>query len=196
VPMVYFPIGQKDAQFQTALTNLDVRVAGDSRGAVRALREAIRRVEPDLLLDEVAPMSQRLARDLNSERIVAGLAFSFAIVALLLASLGLYGVLSHNVARRTQEIGVRMALGAPRMVVMGLVLGQSASLTVMGLLGGLLGAAVGTRYLSGLLSGVTPLDPLTLAVVCLILLIVMMLASYVPARRATRVDPLTALRSE
>jgi predicted permease len=196
VPMVYFPLDQMNGQFQTALTNMDIRVAGDAASAAPALRAAIRRAEPDLLLDDVAPMSARLARDLSRERLVAWLAFSFGALALLLASIGLYGILSYNVARRTQEIGVRMALGARRSVVMRSILGQSGRLTVMGLAIGLLGAAAGSRYLSGLLYGVTPLDPMVLALVAAVFIVVTTLASYVPARRATRVDPLIALRSE
>jgi ABC-type antimicrobial peptide transport system permease subunit len=175
---------------------LDVRVAADPSRIVSAIREALRRAEPDLLLGDVAPMSTRLARDLNRERIVAWLAFSFAVLAVILASLGLYGVLSYNVARRTPEIGVRMALGAQRVAVIGFVLGQSARLTVIGLAVGLLGAAAGARYLSGLLYEVTPLDPLALAGVFMVFVGVTTLASYLPARRATRVDPLIALRSE
>jgi predicted permease len=196
VPMVYFPLAQRDVGLQTAPTNMDVRVAGNARIAAHEIREAIRRAEPNLLVDEVAPMSHRLARDLNSERLVAWLALGFAVLALLLASLGLYGLLSYNVARRTQEIGVRMALGARRSVVMGLILGQSARLACVGLFVGLIGAAAGTRYLSGLLYGVTPLDPSALALVSLVFVLVTMLASYVPARRATSIDPLASLRSE
>ena len=117
------------------------------------------------------------------------------MLALLLASIGLYGVLSYNVARRTQEIGVRMALGARRIVVMRSVLGHSGRLTVMGLGIGLLGAAAGSRSLSGLLYGVTPLDPMVLALVAAVFIVVTTVAAYLPARRATRVDPLIALRS-
>jgi len=196
VPMVYFPIDQKAANLQTALTNLDVRVNGDARGAVSAVREAIRRTEPDLLIGDVGTMSMRLARDLSRERIVAYLALAFGVLTLLVASLGLYGVLSYGVARRTQEIGVRMALGARHVEVIGFVLGQSVRLTVVGIVLGLLGTVAGGRYLSGMLFGVTPLDPTTLSTVCLAFIVVTTLASYIPARRAARVDPLVALRCE
>ena len=197
VPMVYFPIEQSIGSLQSgALTNMDVRVGGDVSSAATALREAIRRAEPDLLFDGVSPMSQRLARDLNRERIVAYLAFSFGGLTLLLAALGLYGVLSYGVARRTQEIGVRMALGARRAEVMGLVLGQSARLPVAGIVLGLIGTAAGARYLAGMLFGVTPLDPWTFVAVALTFAVVATVASYVPARRAASVDPLVALRCE
>jgi len=196
VPMVYFPIDQKPVGLQTALTNLDVRVGGDPARAVSAVRDAIRRAEPKLLLGDVAPMSARLARDLARERVVAGLAFGFGALTLLLASLGLYGVLSYGVARRTQELGVRTALGARRIDVMRLVFGQSAKMTAWGIALGLAGAAAAARYLSGLLFGVDALDPATFALVSIGFAIVSMAATYLPARRATAVDPIVALRCE
>ena len=115
VPMIYFPIDQRPAARNTSITNLDVRVAGDPRQVVADVRTAIRRAEPGLLLNDVGLMSVRLDRDLSRERVVAYLAFSFALLTLFLASIGLYGVLSHGVTRRTQEIGVRWRLlGAAR----------------------------------------------------------------------------------
>jgi predicted permease len=196
VPMVYFPIDQRPAARNTAITNLDVRVAGDPRQAVATVREAIRRTEPGLLLGDVALMSARLERDLSRERVVAYLAFSFGLLTLLLASVGLSGVLSYGVARRTQEIGVRMALGARRSEVMGSVLKGSLKLTLAGIVLGLLAAAAVARYLSGMLFGVVPLDPLTFVAVSGTFILVMTLAAYLPARRATKVDPLVALRCE
>jgi predicted permease len=196
VPMVYFPIDQRPAARNTAITNLDVRVAGDPRQAVAAVREAIRRTEPGLLLSDVSLMSARLERDLSRERVVAFLAFSFGLLALLLASLGLYGVLSYGVAGRTQEIGVRMALGARRSEVMGSVLKGSLRLTFAGIVLGLLAATAVARYLSGMLFGVTPLDPLTFVAVSGTFILVMTLAACLPARRATRIDPIVALRCE
>jgi len=181
---------------QTALTNLDVRVGGDAAQAVTVIREAIRRAEPNLLLGDVSPMSARLARDLARERVVAYLAFGFGALTLLLASLGLYGVLSYGVARRTQELGVRMALGARRIEVMRLVLGQSAKMTAAGIALGIAGAAASARYLSGMLFGVALFDAGALAGVSLGFAAVSLLASYLPARRATRVDPIVALRCD
>jgi predicted permease len=196
VPMIYFPIDQRPAARNTPPSNLDVRVAGDPRQAVAAVREAIRRAAPGLLLGDVGLMSARLARDLSRERLVAYLAFSFGALTLFLASLGLYGVLSYGVARRTNEIGVRMALGARRVEVMRSVLGQSTKLTATGIALGLIGAAAVARYFSAMLFGVTALDPMTFLAVSGTFAVVMTLAAYVPARRATRVDPLTALRYE
>lgn len=196
VPMAYFPAEQFPDAKRVVLNNLDVRVAGDAAAMVPLIREALRRSEPDLLVGDVASMSRRLERDLSRERLVAGLAFSFGALTLLLASLGLYGVLSYGVARRTPEIGLRMALGAGRITVLGIVLGQSAKLTLAGITLGLIATAMGVRYLSGLLYGLQPFDQWTVILVVATFVIVTTLAAYVPARRATKVDPLVALRSD
>jgi len=196
VPMVYMPVDQKAVTRQTALTNLDVRVAGDAAASVSAVRKAIRHAEPNLLVSDVGTMSLRLERDLTRERLVAYLAFGFGALTLLLASLGLYGVVSYGVERRTQEIGVRLALGAQRSEVLGFVLGQSARLVVVGIVMGLAATAACARLLSGMLIGVTPLDPIAFALVCLAFGCVTIAAAFVPARRASRLDPVIALRCE
>jgi putative ABC transport system permease protein len=194
--MVYFPIDQRPAARNTAITNLDVRVAGDPRQVIADVRTSIRRSDPGLLLLDVGLMSARVERDLSRERVVAYLAFSFGLLTLFLASLGLYGVLSYGVTRRTQEIGVRMALGARRGEVMASVLRQSLRLTIAGIALGLAGAAAVSRYLSGMLFEVAPLDPVAFLAVGTTFVLVMTLAAFLPARRATNVDPLVALRCE
>jgi predicted permease len=196
VPMTYFPADQLALSRNTVFTNLDARVAADPAAMIPVIREALRRSEPNLLVGDVASQARRLERDLSRERLVAVLAFSFGFLTLLLASIGLYGVLSYGVARRTQEIGVRMALGARRAEVMRIVLGQSAKLTLVGIAVGLIATAMGVRYLSKMLYGVQPFDPLTFISVVVTFAIVTTLAAFVPARRATKVDPLVALRSE
>ena len=120
----------------------------------------------------------------------------FAGVACVLAAIGIYGVLAYAVAQRTREIGIRMALGAQRVQVLALVLRSGAFLTIAGIALGLAGAAAGTRLLQGMLFGITPLDPQTFVAVSVLFGAVATLASYLPARRATRVDPMVALRSE
>ncbi len=120
----------------------------------------------------------------------------FAGVAMVLAAIGIYGVLGYLVSHRTREIGIRMALGARRRQVVALVLRQTAVLTIVGVVAGVAGAALLSRYLEGLLFGLTPLDVTTFVAVVVMFGAVAALASYVPARRATRVDPLVALRSE
>jgi len=198
-PMIYFPIEQPPRQATTLRVfpnRLDIRVDGDAARLAPILRDAIRRAEPAMVVFEAVPMSSRLSRDLGRERLVAVLASTFAGLALLLASVGLYGVLSYMVASRGKEIGVRMALGADRLQVVGLVVRQGAVLTLVGIVAGLAGAATVTRYLTGMLFEVTPLDPFTFTAAAGVFASVAALASYLPARRATRVDPLTALRAE
>jgi predicted permease len=192
VPMAYFPLEQSAAAPRT----LDVRVAASVGGIGQALRETLRQTDPDLLIGAVTPMSTRITRDLARERLAALLAFGFAALTLLLAALGLYGILSNGVAQRTQEIGVRMALGAPRTEVLWLVGRQSAKLAALGIIGGIGTTVAASRYLSALLYGVSPLDPATLVLVVLMLTAVVFLASLLPARRAATVDPLIALRNQ
>jgi putative ABC transport system permease protein len=133
---------------------------------------------------------------MSRRRLYAVLLGVFAAGALALAVIGLYGTISYSVAHRTREIGVRMALGAPRQAVLALVLRQSLRIAVVGIALGLAGAVGLTRYLSGMLFELTPLDPATFAVVVALFAAVAALASLVPARRATRIDPQVALRSE
>jgi predicted permease len=189
--MVYFPIDESRAP-----SNLDVRVTGDAGQAVAAVRNAFRATEPRLLVDSVSTMRSRLARDVGRERLVAYLASGFALLALLLASLGLYGVLSYAVARRTQEIGVRMALGARSVEVAGLVLRDALRVVALGLVAGVGAAFWASRMLHNLLFDVSVSDPATGALVLVVLVFVTLAAAYLPARRAARVDPITALRNE
>jgi predicted permease len=190
-PMVYLPMDESRMP-----SNLDVRVTGNADQAVAAVREALRRTEPSLLVDSVSTMRQRLARDVGRERLVAYLASGFALLALFLASLGLYGVLSYAVARRTQEIGVRMALGARSVEVAGLVLRDALRVVVLGVVAGIAGAFWASRVLQKLVFDVSASDPSTTALVLTVLVLVTFAAAYLPARRAARVDPIAALRNE
>ncbi len=141
-------------------------------------------------------MEQIVSGSLARPRFYAVLVSLFAGIAAALAAVGIFGVLSYAVALRTRESGIRMALGAQRRQVMGMVVREGSGLTAIGIAIGVAGAAGLTRFLGGMLFGLTPLDPLTFVAVSLLLGLVAMLASYLPARRATRVDPLVALRSE
>jgi len=141
-------------------------------------------------------MNELVSNSIARPRLYAVVLGMFAAVAVLLAAIGIYGVMTYSVTRRTREIGIRMALGAARADVIGLVVRQSLTLTVIGIGLGLIGAAAVTRYLSGLLFGVTPLDPTTFIGVAVAFTSVATLAASVPARRATKVDPLVALRCE
>ena len=180
---------------ETALT-YEIRTVGDEESISRALRKVVQETNPALPQIEVATMSGLVDRSLGTDRLIAMLSSCFGGLALLLASVGLYGVMSYAVTRRTNEIGIRMALGARRSNVLGLVLGHGSKLTLLGVAIGIVGALGLTRFLSSLLFGVKPADPLTFVIVSLVLAGVALLASYIPARRATKVDPIVALRYE
>ncbi len=164
--------------------------------SVAGIRSIVRQLDPQATVDNVATMNELVSNSIARPRLYAVVLGMFAAVAVLLAAIGIYGVMTYSVTRRTREIGIRMALGAARADVIGLVVRQSLTLTVIGIGLGLIGAAAVTRYLSGLLFGVTPLDPTTFIGVAVAFTSVATLAASVPARRATKVDPLVALRCE
>jgi putative ABC transport system permease protein len=147
-------------------------------------------------LYEVRTMEEHARRALWETRIYVTLMSVFAILALVIAAIGIYGVMAYSVAQRTQEIGIRMALGAARRDVIGMVVGQAMRLTVLGVGIGLAGAFAVTRLMEGLLTGVSPGDPPTFVGVTIILAVSSVIAAWLPAERATRVDPMVALRSE
>jgi putative ABC transport system permease protein len=175
---------------------LAIRASGDPAATVAALRGAVRALEPQASVDNVATLGEIVTNSLSRPRFYAVLLGVFAAVAVILTAIGIYGVMSYAVAQRTREIGIRMALGARRADVVGLVLQQGVAVTAIGIGLGLAGAAALTRYLEALLFGVTRLDPLTLASAAAAFAGVATIASAIPARRASRVDPLVALRCE
>jgi len=189
-PAMYFPTQQ------TGGTNLVVRTKGDPLSIVGAVRNEVRAIDPDQPIAAVRPMTEWISTSTATPRYRTTLFALFAALAMVLAATGIYGVISYSVAQRTHEIGVRMALGARRVDVLKLVVRQGMVLTFIGVILGLLGALALTRVMSTLLFGVTAKDPLTFAVVAALLLAVAFIACFVPARRATKVDPLTALRYE
>ena len=173
-----------------------IRTNGTPGELPSSVREIARGLDPLATVDSVATMEQLLSNAISRPRFYTVLLAVFAVVAVFLASIGLYGLMSYTVAQRTREIGIRMALGAQRSEVLTGVLGQSAILILIGVGVGL-GAAAGlSRYLEGMLFGLTPLDPATFLAASLLFVVVALIASFVPARRATRVDPLVALRAE
>jgi putative ABC transport system permease protein len=191
-PFMYIPLLQEYAP----QINLHVRTSVDSKGMIAALRSEVQQIDASLNVLNIQTLRERVQNSLGGERTQATLLGTGGLLALVLAAVGLYGVMSYSVAQRTREIGIRMALGAGRRNVMGLVLTQGVSLVSAGIVLGL-GAAFGiTRLLASLLFGVSTADPLTFIGTSVILLVVAMLASYIPARRATKVDPIIALRYE
>jgi hypothetical protein len=190
--MVYLPFTQAAAGPMT----LVVRTDGNPAASAGSLRRALPEVSPDVSVREIKTAQVQLERGLVQERLLATLSGFFGPLALLLATLGLYGLLAYGVAQRTREIGVRMALGAQRHHVFGLVLQQGMKLVMIGVFVGLGGAFALTRLLHGLLFGVRPNDPFIFAMIPLLLAAVAILACYLPARRAAKVDPMEALRCE
>jgi predicted permease len=191
-PMAYYP----HAQIPEPLENFVVRFSGAPETIVPQVRHAIQEVNRNLPIDRVVSLSDHIGRLLTQQRLVAQLASLFGLLALLLACVGLYGVLSYAVARRTNEIGIRVALGAQRRDVLWLVLREALTLVLIGSAIGIATSLAATQTASSLLFGLRPNDPLTLVLATLLLLTVATLAGYLPARRAARVDPLVALRDE
>ncbi|HEV2129635.1 MAG TPA: ABC transporter permease, partial [Longimicrobiaceae bacterium] len=191
-PTVYVP----HAQTSVNAMSLVVRTSVPPMSLVPAVKREVEALDPNLPLQQVRPLEELVSESVSQPRFYMLLLSIFAGVALLLASIGIFGVISYSVTRRTREIGVRIALGADPKRVVQLVVGGAIGLAALGVGLGLLGALAGTRLLSGLLFGVEPTDPVTFAVVSTLLMGVAVLASYLPARRATRVDPMVALRAE
>jgi len=196
-PVWYLPYAQRAFPAPVSIPlNLVVRAAGDPSGIAAAVREAVHAVDPDQPVAAQMPMTVAISDVLLSERFGAVLMGTLAALGLLLAALGLYGVMAYTVGRRTGEIGLRMALGARPRDVLRLVVGQGAWLVGVGLVLGVAGAWGLARLLAGGLYQVSAADPATFAGVALLLAAVSLLACWLPARRATRVDPMAALRSE
>ncbi len=175
---------------------LVVRTAGDPAQLAPAVRRAVRAEDKDQPLEEIATMEQITAAAISDSRFISITLGAFALMALLLGATGLYSVISYSVLRRTQEIGVRVSLGAERLDVLRLVLAQGMKLTLLGVAVGLIAALGLTRLMKSLLFGVSATDPLTFVAIAILLTAVALLAAFVPARRATQVDPMVALRCE
>jgi len=178
------------------LLSFAVRTRGEPASAIPVVSQIVRSVDPNAGIDAIIPMVRLVASSVARPRFYAVLLGVFAGVAGLLAAIGVYGVLAYAVVQRTQEIGIRMALGARRGQVLALVLRKGVLLMAIGIGLGLVGAAAGTRLLHGMLFGITPLDPKTFMAVSLMFGLVATFACYVPAHRATKVDPMVALRNE
>ena len=193
-PTMYLPYRQLDINGRAMTVAL--RAKGDPTALAPAARQAMRDLDPNVPIFQVSTQVSQIDRGLQQERMLTSLLVLFGLVALLLAAIGIYGTLSYSVARRTPEIGLRMAIGAQRVDVVRLVVGESLAPVTFGMLVGLGGAFGLTRLVQGLLFGVAANDPLTMAGAAFVLLAVAAVAASLPARRASRIDPMTALRSE
>lgn len=191
-PEVYFPYQQWPKNFMSVV----VRTSSDPVSMIPAIRSQVFTIDKDQPVFDIMTMDQRLAKSVASSRFVMLLLGSFSVLALGLAAVGLYGAMAYLVTQRTQEIGLRMALGARRIDVFKLVVGKGMRLAIIGTAIGLVASLALTRVMGSLLFEVTPTDALTFVIVSVVLLTVALLACYIPARRATNVDPLTSLRYE
>jgi len=191
-PYIYQPVLQS---YDPKMT-LVVRTTGEPQSVAAAVSAQIRALDPNMPIEDVKTLRDQVDLSLFPSRVAAWTLGGFGLLALLLAAIGIYGVVSYSVAQRTREIGVRMALGARKTDVLGIVLGEGVLVIAVGLALGLLLAFIATRAIAGFLYGVGVTDPLTFTGVPLLLGLIALIASYVPARRATKVDPLVALRYE
>lgn len=191
VPDVYMSYYQQPMSYRMML---HVRTHGDPAAASEAVRRALREVAPGFPTYDVVTLEGRIRAALGESRFLAQLLSVFAGLALVLATIGTYGVISHAVAQRTREMGVRVALGATKGDVMRLVVGQGIALAAVGGVVGLGGAAVATRLIRARLYGVEPTDPVTLLCIVVVLILAVLAASWIPARRAAGVPAIQALR--
>jgi predicted permease len=190
---VYLSILQGDRPW---MPTLFVRADKNTAQGAAAVRQTFQTLDKDLPVFNVKTFERQLNESLARDQMVALLSGFFGALAALLAAIGLYGVMAYAVARRTREIGIRMALGAQPKSVLWLVMREAIRLVVIGMVIGVGGALISTRWISTLLFGLTPTDPLTIGIASLLLMAVAALAAYLPARRASRVDPMVVLRHE
>jgi predicted permease len=192
LPIYYVPYLYGDLRE----TTFQIRTASDPTSIIAAVRGAVQGIEPNLSLFDIKTLAAQVDESLAQERLIGTVSSFFGLLSLLLAAIGLYGIMAYAVSRRTREIGIRMALGAQRNAVLRMILGQGMKLVLIGAVIGLIASFAATRLVASYLFGITPTDPVTFVGVPILLLIVALLACFVPARRATRVDPLLALRDE
>jgi putative ABC transport system permease protein len=191
-PFLYTNLRPERGEFLTLI----VRTTSEPQSALTAIRREFQQLDAALPVYGVKTLVEHMDFPLFPARVAATLLGSFGLLALLLAAIGIFGVMSYAVSQRTREIGIRIALGAPARNILRLIVGHGLQLTFIGLVIGLAGAGAGTRLMAGLLYGVSALDVITFGGVSLLLALVELLACYLPARRAMRIDPLRALRHE
>jgi predicted permease len=194
-PMAFIAMAQEPNQF-TLDCELAIRTAGDPALAASQVRQVVASVDPNLTVNDPRKLADQVSRNFDSQRLAARFVSLFGLLALTLAAVGLYGTIAQNVARRTNEIGVRMALGAEQHQVVWMILRQTCVLLVVGLIVGLPASLLGARLVSNQLFGLGAIDIPSLAAAMTVLVVVGVGAGLVPARRATRVNPVVALRAD
>ena len=194
VPTVFVPWAQEHSPFTGRA--FAVRTAGDAVAMGGALRQAIHRVNRDLIMTDIKTQRRLIEESLYQERLYALLLTLFGVFALVLAAIGLNGVTAYSTAQRTAELGLRMALGARRNQILSLILRQVLAAVAVGMTAGVVAAWAASRWIASLLFGVERVDPLSMTLVLLLLAAVASIAAFVPAWRAARLDPMVALRSE
>jgi predicted permease len=192
-PTFYFPYTQAR---DTGAMTFEVRTAADSNHIMSAIRPIVESLDKDVPVFDIRTQTEQIDATMSRERVFATLAAAFGVLALTLACIGIYGVMAHAVARRTNDIGIRMALGAQRGQVLRMILRETVLLTILGILPGIAGAAALTRYVRTMLYGLEPFDPLTFTTAVAVMVLLALLAGWLPARAASAIDPITALRHE
>jgi ABC-type antimicrobial peptide transport system permease subunit len=188
----YFPIYQAEAPFGFLIAKSN----GNPEALAGMIRRSVHDVDANQPVSDMKSMDARIAESLGPQRFAASLLAVFAVLATVLAAIGLYGLVSYSVTQRTNELGIRMALGASRADILRMVLRESARIALIGTAGGVVAGLALTRAIRGVLYGVSAYDPLSFGGSALALIFIALAASYLPARRATRVDPMVALRYE
>jgi putative ABC transport system permease protein len=191
-PTIYQPL----AQTRGGSLSTVVRTSGDPMELVGAIRGKVRDIDGSVPLLSVRELAYSVSRSFARRRLVLAVLSGFAVIALFLAAFGIYSVVSYSVTQRTREIGLRVALGAQQTSILKLMLIQGLWISMVGIAAGITGTLAFAKVMTTLLYGVTPMDPLTIGFVCILLLLVTVIASYVPASRALRIDPVVALRFE
>ena len=195
-PVAFMPLVQSSLTPARFAKYLEVRALGDPISLATSVREVLKQVDPNLPVTSIKTLSQQIGAALGRERLIAGISSSFAVLALVLACIGLYGVVSYAVAGRTKEIAVRMALGATQSHILSMVMREALLLAAVGVTVGLLASMSLARSVSSLLYGLKATDPLTLTGAALLLTAAAALAAFQPAQRALRVDPARTLQAE
>jgi predicted permease len=195
-PPTFYRAASQSEVFFTGQSILAIKTAGDPLAMIRAAREAIALEDRNLAPFAIRTQEQQIEQNIAPERTIATLATGFSLVALLLACIGIYGIMAYNVARRTGEMGIRMALGAQKSAVLGMVLRETLTVAAAGVTLGLLAAFVATRATASLLYDLKPYDPATMAGAAVVMLLFAGASGFLPARRAASIEPSAALREE